>query len=86
VRTYYSRRYEVARELRLVETPYGPVQVKLKSLEGRVVSASPEYEDCRKVAQKHNLPLADVYHLVEQAASSLLGTRLTSSEKDKGHG
>lgn len=86
VRTYYSRRYEVARELRLVETPYGPVQVKLKSLEGRVVSASPEYEDCRKVAQKHNLPLTDVYHLVEQAASSLLGTRLTSSEEDKGHG
>lgn len=86
VRVFSCRRYEVAREVRLVDTPYGLLQVKLKWLEGRVAGVSPEYEVCRKAAQEHNVPLAEVYRAAEQAAARLLGQSGGPQEEDKGHG
>jgi uncharacterized protein (TIGR00299 family) protein len=54
-------RYEATRELHRVVTEYGQVQVKLKLLDGRPVGTAPEYEDCRRLAIEHGIPLATVY-------------------------
>lgn len=62
------RRHEVAREIVPVETPLGPVRVKLKHLGGRAVDASPEYEDCRRIAREQGVPLQEVYRLARRAA------------------
>ncbi len=70
VRSFY--RYEAGREVRQVETAYGPIQVKLKLLDGRVVSVTPEYESCRRVANEQGVPLAEVYRLAQQAGGALL--------------
>src|SRR2546429_96897 len=43
VRVREGRRPAAARETRRVETPFGPVQVKLKILDGTVAGAAPEY-------------------------------------------
>ena len=44
-----------------VETPYGPVQMKQKIWLGDAIGAAPEYEDCATAAQRHAVPIAQVY-------------------------
>lgn len=60
------------RVLTTVETPLGAISVKVKSLTGRVVSATPEYEDCAILARRHNRPLVDVLALAQRAALNLI--------------
>lgn len=44
-----------------LETPLGPVTMKLALLDGEVLRAKPELEDCKALARQHGIPLADVY-------------------------
>jgi len=43
-----------------VDTPWGSVRRKLKLLDGVVVSAKPEYEDCARLAREQGIPLQQV--------------------------
>ena len=43
-----------------VPTEFGPVAVKEALLAGQVLHAKPEFEDCRALAARHDLPLAAV--------------------------
>ena len=48
----------LAREFSNVETPWGPVQIKVARWpSGKIANASPEFEDCRRIAGEHALPL-----------------------------
>ncbi|HTM21173.1 MAG TPA: LarC family nickel insertion protein, partial [Kofleriaceae bacterium] len=49
------------RELVDVDTPYGPVTIKVGRLAGEVVNAAPEYQACRRAAQAAGVPLKRVY-------------------------
>jgi pyridinium-3,5-bisthiocarboxylic acid mononucleotide nickel chelatase len=60
------------RELATVDTPWGPVPVKLKYLEGRPVSAAPEYDDCARLATEADVPLREIIAAAQQAAQPLL--------------
>lgn len=51
-----------------VETPYGVVRVKLAYFGDRQVKSAPEYEDCRRLAAQHQVPLKEVYRAAELAA------------------
>lgn len=55
-----ARRIELARQTVTVTTKFGKVRVKVASLDGRVVGAQPEYEDCRKLATREKTPLKEV--------------------------
>lgn len=46
-----------------VATPYGPLKVKVMEY-GGLRRRLPEYEECRRLAQAHGLPLLEVYRLV----------------------
>ena len=49
------------REFAHVETPWGAVRIKIaRSADGAVSNASPEYEDCRRIAEHHGVPLKRV--------------------------
>jgi uncharacterized protein (DUF111 family) len=48
------------RELVEVTTVHGPVRVKVARLDGRVVQAQPEYEDCAALARSRAVPLREV--------------------------
>jgi pyridinium-3,5-bisthiocarboxylic acid mononucleotide nickel chelatase len=51
----------LVREIVLVSTSWGNVHVKVARWpSGKVANASPEYEDCRAIAQQHRIPLKDV--------------------------
>ena len=64
VRSYEVMRRALERSVVRVETQYGPIDVKVAHLDGRVVNEMPEFEQCRQAAAKANVPLK----LVEEAA------------------
>ena len=51
------------REVVSVETPLGAIRFKVASRDGRVVNASPEFDDCARIASERTLPIKDVYAL-----------------------
>jgi len=65
VRFYPVRRSKLARSRVSIKTEIGEVRVKIGKRSGRIVSISPEYEDCRKLAEKSKLPLKEVYLKVQ---------------------
>lgn len=64
VRFHEVERQALARETVAVETEFGAIDIKVARFDGRVNSATPEYEQCRAAAHKFNLPL----RIVEAAA------------------
>ncbi len=71
VRVQRMRRYKAERWQEEVETPWGKVRVKVKRIDGER-TASPEYDDCRKLAQERGLSVWEVYEAA-RAASQLRG-------------
>lgn len=53
-------RTSLPREIRSVDTPFGPIRVKVAHWAGSIKLA-PEYEDCRAAAEAHGVPLRNVY-------------------------
>lgn len=76
VRVTAFHRHEAAREFRDVETPYGPVPVKLKILEGTVVQATPEFDVCGRLAEEHGVPVLQVIREAEALANARYLSRL----------
>ena len=60
VRSHTTQRRCLPREWETVATPYGEVRMKLARIDGKVVQISPEYEDCRKLAEANSVPLHSV--------------------------
>jgi len=51
----------LAREFTTIETPWGPVCIKIARWpNGEVANAAPEYEDCRRLAVEHGIPLKHI--------------------------
>lgn len=67
LRIHEARRLTLAREAVSVETPYGPVRVKVARSEGRVLNAAPEYEDCRRLAEEKSVPLKEIMQAAQAA-------------------
>lgn len=65
VREYQVSRTALERRHETVQTKWGPVRVKLGLRGDAVLNATPEFEDCRALAMKANVPLKEV-----QAAAS----------------
>ena len=76
VRSYEVERRALAREIVSVETRYGPVRIKVARLDGRITNATPEYEDCRAAAERHDAPLRDV-----EAAARTAYLKAVTSDK-----
>ncbi|HET9193252.1 MAG TPA: nickel pincer cofactor biosynthesis protein LarC [Vicinamibacterales bacterium] len=50
-----------------VQTALGAVRVKVARRDGRVLNASPEFEDCVRIAREHNVPVKEVQALATKA-------------------
>ena len=72
VRVRPLERYEVERQNVDIETPHGTVSVKVKRLEGVVVSVAPEYEDAKRIAVAKDLSLQEVYRTIQREADDQL--------------
>lgn len=61
IRIFSAKRKVLEREVKEVETKYGKIRVKISALGGEVKNAMPEFEDCRRAAEKFKVPLKRVY-------------------------
>ena len=62
-------RQTLARRWESVRTPWGEVRIKIASMNGTVTNYAPEYEDCRRIAAEHHVPLKTV---MQEAARAYL--------------
>jgi uncharacterized protein (TIGR00299 family) protein len=62
VRRRDEKRQVLARRFENVRTQWGDVRVKIASMNGTITNYAPEYEDCRRIAAQHHVPLKDVMH------------------------
>jgi hypothetical protein len=63
-----ERRMVLAREERRVDTPWGPVRVKIARAPDGTVNVAPEFEDCRRIATEKQVPLKTVHQAALAAA------------------
>lgn len=60
VRMRQEQRRALVRRAVAVKTSWGEVRLKVASLNGSTMNYSPEYEDCKKIAEEQRLPLKTV--------------------------
>jgi len=60
VRRRDEMRQILARRWESVVTPWGAVRIKIASMNGTVTNYAPEYEDCKRIAAEHHVPLKTV--------------------------
>ncbi len=65
------RRMELQRETTRVRTRYGPVRVKISTMEGRPIQVKPEYDDCRRIAARRRIPLREVQRAAVAACGEI---------------
>ncbi len=68
VRYYPVRRLVLPRRVESRMTSLGEVRVKVIGENGEVLRMTPEFEDCRRLALEHGMPLLEVYRRVEREA------------------
>jgi pyridinium-3,5-bisthiocarboxylic acid mononucleotide nickel chelatase len=62
IRYYPVTRTVLDREIKSVKTSWGSVKVKIGKLDGKAIQVSPEYEDCKQISLKRNIPVKVVYN------------------------
>ncbi len=60
VRSRREKRFVLARRHETVTTPWGNVRIKIAGPDGAISQYAPEYEDCRRIASEHHVPLKTV--------------------------
>ena len=70
VRRREEARQTLARRWENVRTQWGEVRIKIASMNGTVTNYAPEYEDCRRLAAEHRVPLKTV---MQEASQQYLG-------------
>jgi uncharacterized protein (TIGR00299 family) protein len=60
VRRREEQRQTLSRRWETVETTWGPVRIKIANMNGSISNYSPEYEDCRALAETKQIPLRTV--------------------------
>lgn len=67
LRTYLINRKKLRTKFAIVSTKYGKVKVKKGFLDNKLKTFSPEFEECKKLADKHKLSINVVYDEVLKA-------------------
>ena len=74
VRATLVERQVLRREFESVRTPFGTVRIKLGFWGDEIIKATPEYEDCKRLAQQSNVPVSQVYASVLQNFRAPIGS------------
>jgi len=67
VRRTLAERRKLRREFTEVKTSFGKITVKLGKFNGKVVQAAPEFESCKRLAARAEVPLKQVYAAANRA-------------------
>ena len=66
IRAREQRRYTLDRSWRTVATEFGDIRLKAGTWLGEEVTVAPEYEDCKRAALAHDVPLRRVYEAAQR--------------------
>ena len=61
-----KKRKVLRREQANIDTSFGMVRVKIKELISGEKIISPEYDDCKKIAKEKNIPIRNIYNIVDK--------------------
>jgi uncharacterized protein (TIGR00299 family) protein len=67
-----ENRIKAKRRIRRIETVHGPVHIKLAETNGVIITITPEYDDCKRVASEKRIPLKQVMDDVRLAAAKAI--------------
>ena len=67
VRYQEMRRDTLDRKVVSIDTPLGPIRIKVSGRDGRVLNAAAEFDDCARVAAERGLPIKDVQAIAMKA-------------------
>lgn len=70
VRRHLAQRRKLQRQWEPVETPFGTIRIKTGTLGEKIVSATPEYEECRQAAQAYGVAVREVIEAATAAYRS----------------
>ena len=71
VRHYDVDRIVLPRKQKMIKTSFGKVRVKIGSFNESTLTISPEYEDCKKIALRKEIPIKMVYEEAIKVARNL---------------
>src|SRR5438874_1727234 len=83
VRVREENRFVLPRKFVEVETSWGAVRMKIASLAGEVTHYAPEFEDCRRLAEQHQIPLKQVMQEATRAYLEKENPRLAASALER---
>lgn len=66
IRKYKVLRKILARESKELDSPLGKIKVKIGKCNGDLKTISPEYEDCKRIAEEKGIPLRQVYSIISK--------------------
>lgn len=62
LRKHFVEKAAMQRKYETLKTHFGPVRIKTAYLNGHPVKTKPEFDDCRKLAEKHQVSFQAVYN------------------------
>ncbi len=77
VRISPASRRKLHRESVSVTTPYGPIRITVGRAGEKILTLSPEFEDCRARAEEKGRPVKEVYDEARRCATEALSPRQT---------
>jgi len=70
IRRYAVQRTAAERREETVNTPWGSVRVKISSVNGKTCTVTPEYDECRNLAEKSGVSLKEIFAAVRASVQS----------------
>jgi uncharacterized protein (TIGR00299 family) protein len=78
IRATTVNRTKAARTFQTAVTRWGDVRLKLRAWNGRVIDASPEYDDCLAIAREHDIPIRNVWNEAHRIGEVHVGRPLAA--------
>ncbi len=72
VRIQRLERKKLVREVISVRTKFGEIKVKVSRIGKQIKNIAPEYEDCKEIASRQQIPLKNVYDEARGSAQKML--------------
>jgi uncharacterized protein (TIGR00299 family) protein len=75
VRAVAVERTRAARRFVTVATRWGDVRLKLRGWEGRIIGATPEYDDCLQLSRERDAPIREIWAEANRLGEVFVGQR-----------
>ena len=76
VRYQKYNRTILKRKFTKIDTKYGPVSIKLGYYKGKLIKATCEYDECKLIANKEEIPLIKVFNDINCIINQKIGVKL----------